>query len=444
MQVSDSTNEAMEYAGLIALDWADQEHAWALLPAGATKVEQGTVASTPEAMEEWAQKLAERFGGQKVAVAVEQRRGAVIAILSKYAHLELYPIHPATLANYRKSFYPSGAKSDPSDAMLQLELLQHHRDRMKVLRPDTVETRKLQFLTEQRRKRVNDRTAYCNELLHWLKQIFPQAVRWLGSLETPMACEFLQRWPTLSELQRARPQTVRHFFVSHGSRDEQRNNQRAAEIGNAVEATKDQALIDAAALSVSALVRLVAQLRESIAEFDRQIRKTAQAHPDYAILASFPGAGEALLPRLLAALGTQRDRFASASALQCYTGIAPVISSSGKQSRTHWRYACPKFQRQTFHEWAQHSMKKCEWARQYYQQQRDRKKSHHAVIRALAFKWQRILHRCWTDRVPYHEPTYLATRQLRSKSTLQAQPPSPVQIEWKHVAGFRKLGVSTP
>src|SRR5260370_42074920 len=59
-----------------------------------------------------------------------------------------------------------------------------------------------------------------------------------------------------------------------------------------------------------------------------------------------------LAPRLIAALGTQRDRYHSASELQSYSGIAPVLASSGKQYWVHWRWACPKFLRQTFHEWA--------------------------------------------------------------------------------------------
>lgn len=442
MQLSDGAGPAVEYAAWVSLDWADQEHAWALLPAGGNKIEQGTVDSTPEAMEQWAQQLAERFAGKPIAVALEQRRGAVVALLSKYAHLVLYPIHPSTLAHYRKSFYPSGAKSDPSDALLQLELLRCHGDRLSVLRPDTIETRKLQFLTEQRRKRVDDRTAYCHELTHWLKQVFPQALRWLGPLDKPLACDFLLRWPTLTDLRRARKRSLQQFLLDHRSRDEKHNQQCLAELHSAVEATTDPALIEAARAAIAGLVRMLQQLRAIIAELDQQIRETAQAHPDFALIASFPGAGEALRPRLLAALGTQRERFASANSLQCYTGIAPVVASSGKQSWVHWRWACPKFLRQTMHEWALHSMKKCEWARQYYQQQRDKQKSHHAAIRALAYKWLRILYRCWKDRVLYNEVAYLQARIARSQPKTQPTTQA-VQIQFKSVAGFWKLDAPT-
>jgi hypothetical protein len=54
-------------------------------------------------------------------------------------------------------------------------------------------------------------------------------------------------------------------------------------------------------------------------------------------------------------------------------------------------------------------MKSCRWVRQaFYDYLRTGCKEHHAGIRALAFKWQRILFRCWKDQVRYEDSTYLA------------------------------------
>lgn len=145
-----SSQVTPDFAAFVALDWADQKHAWALQVAGMERVQDGELENTPEAVEIWASELEQRFGGRPIAVALEQPRGAVVAVLSKYAHLVLFPVHPNSLAHYRQSFYPSGAKSDPSDAELLLELLVQHRDRLRPLQPDTVETRLLQFLVEER------------------------------------------------------------------------------------------------------------------------------------------------------------------------------------------------------------------------------------------------------------------------------------------------------
>ena len=73
-----------------------------------------------------------------------------------------------------------------------------------------------------------------------------------------------------------------------------------------------------------------------------------------------------------------------------------------------------------------------EMARTFYDQQRERNKSHHAAVRALSFKWLRILFRCWKDRVPYDETRYALTLQKRASAT-------PVEMRFKNVAGFTKL-----
>jgi len=62
------------------------------------------------------------------------------------------------------------------------------------------------------------------------------------------------------------------------------------------------------------------------------------------------------------------------------------------------------------------SIPHCYWAKAYYAQQRARGSSHQAALRALAFKWIRIAFRCWQNRTPYDETTYLnALKQRRSQ-----------------------------
>ena len=148
-----------EFAAFIGIDWADRKHAWALQVENERCVEHGELDHTPQAVDLWAAELARRFGGRPIAVALEQSRGSLLFMLTKYAHLVLFPIHPATSVNYRKGFRPSGAKSDPSDAGLLLDLLVRHREKLRRLDPDTEQTRTLQFLVEARRKFVNDKTS---------------------------------------------------------------------------------------------------------------------------------------------------------------------------------------------------------------------------------------------------------------------------------------------
>ena len=410
---NDTKADDQQFAARIGLDWADQKHFWSMLTSDG-KRQRGQIDNTPEAMEVWVCELSRHFGGRPIAVALEQSRGSVIAILSKYSHLVLFPVHSTSMANYRKSFAPSGAKSDFRDADLILDLLTRHPEKLKCLLPDTVETRKLQFLTEERRKLVDLHTSQVQYLINWLKQIFPQLLQWFDNPSTALVEDFLLRWPTLCDLQKASPKRVLKFLHQHNCRSDERNQQRLAEFRQAIPATNDPALLSSGVLCIQNSVRVLADIRKGIAIFDRQIAETFQAHPDCAIAQSFPGAGPVLEPRLIAAVGTQRDRFPSADNMTSYTGIAPVTESSGNSCWVHWRWSCPTFVRQTFHEWAACSIQSCDWARAYYDKQRARGKGHHAAIRALAFKWIRIFFRCWRDRVPYDDQRYLQSIAART------------------------------
>jgi hypothetical protein len=77
------------------------------------------------------------------------------------------------------------------------------------------------------------------------------------------------------------------------------------------------------------------------------------------------------------------------------------------------RYACAKFPRQSFHEFAGASIPHSAWAKALYESQRARNKGHHTALRALAYKWIRILYACWKSRTPYNESLYLQSLKNR-------------------------------
>lgn len=434
------SNVEPEWAAFAAIDWADQKHFWRLLVAGSQQPEQGELENTPEAVETWASGLQHRFGGRPVAVCLEQTRGGLVYMLTKYPHLVLFPIHPTTAARYREAFCPSGAKDDAGDTASLLDLLLRHRERLKPLQPDTTETRLLHFLVERRRQVVDEKTRQANRLTDCLKIYFPQLLRWFDDVTSPVVGALLQRWPTLQDLQRSHPGTVRRFFHQHNCRGEKRIEERITAIYQAVPAVFDTAVLEAGAITARGLVGLLATLSAHIAELDKRIEQLVACHAETAIFSSLPGAGAALTPRLIVAFGTRRERFDSAYEVQCYSGISPVQEASGKSKWVHFRWTCPRFLRQTFHEFAAHSIQKSEWARAYYQLQRDRGKSHQAAVRALAYKWIRIIFRCWMDHTPYDEAMYLRSQRRRG-AVLGTNLAAATSIGWKQVNGFSKLSV---
>jgi len=403
-----STQQEPEFAAFIGIDWADQKHIWSLQTADSEQRESGELEHTPEAVESWVAHLYQRFAQRPIAVAVEQSRGALVFMLSKYEPFHLFPVPAQMAASMRQALYPSGAKDDPRDADLLLDLLVQHRNKLRRLSPDSEATRRVQNLVEERRKLVDEKTAQINRLTDHLKVYFPQVLEWFGRLDTELVCALLVRWPALEELQKASPASVRAFFRKHRCRDRERIEHRMEAIRRALPAIQDRAVIEAKSAVVKVIVQLVRILVEGIEDLDGQIEEAAAAHPDFFIFNSLPGAGPVMAPRLLAAFGSQRERYRSAREIQSFSGIAPVTESSGKRKWVHFRWACPKFLRQSFHEWAGHSIVQSEWARVYYHQQRSKGNTHHAAVRALAFKWIRIVFRCWQDGVAYDENTYMA------------------------------------
>jgi transposase len=402
-----------EFAAFIGIDWADAKHDVCLQAVGSDTREFSRLAHTPEAIDAWAQALQQRFAGHPVAVCLELNKGPLVYALRQYAFLILFPVNPVTLAKYREAFTPSHAKDDPTDAELQLELLRKHRDKLKPLKPQSPAMRALEQLVEHRRRLVGDKVRLTNRLTSALKNYFPHVLQWFHDKDTTIFCDFLTQWPTLKAAQLARRSTLERFFRAHHVRYADVIDQRIQAIKSATPLTTDEGIIAPTALLVQALVSQLRVTLQAIDAFDHAIAQHAQSHPDFPVFDSLPGAGAVFAPRLLAAFGEQRDRYTSADELQKYAGIAPVTERSGNKSWGHWRLQCPTFLRQTFVEWAAESIRPSFWARAYYEQLRNKGTSHQAAVRALAFKWIRILFRCWQNRTPYDESVYLNALQRR-------------------------------
>jgi transposase len=407
------SKDSVEIAAFIGLDWADQKHAITVQESGSGQRHRVTLDQTPEALQSWIQSLRVRFGGKPVAIAVEQKRGALIYALMHVEFFHLYPVNPVAVAKMRQAFYPSGAKDDPGDADLLLDILISHRRHLRVWTPDDALTRSIQLLTEDRRRVVDERTALTNQLTAALKMYFPQALDWFGELHTARACAFLQRWPSLQQLKQATPSSIRKFYKAQGYRGDEKREQLLANIKKAQPLTQDSAVLLSCSMKVHILVQQIALLTQAIERYDEKIAALFAQHDDSTLFGSFPGAGPALAPRLLSAFGSDRNRFELAAEIQQLYGIAPVTEKSGTGIWIHWRLACSKFMRQTFHEFAGRSILESQWARAFYDQLRKRGKSHHAALRALAFKWIRIMFRCWKTRTPYDEALYCKSLKLR-------------------------------
>jgi transposase len=417
----DHSMKEKDFVAFLGIDWSDKKHDIWLEDADSGKSSHKVLKHSPESIEEWAQELRTKYASKPIAVCLEQSRGALIAALMKYEFLVLYPINPTTLARYREAFSPSRAKDDPSDAKYLCELVRCHRDRLKPLKEEDETTRKIRYLVEHRRTLVNERSRISNRLESLLKGYFPQVLEWFSNIRTELVCSFLSTWSTPDELRNADEATLLKFFRDHGSRSSEKNKSRIDSIMNMVALTNDKAVIESSSLIVKGFIDQMRSIIISIKRVEKEIDSLFKNHSDSKIFDSFPGSGDALSARLMVAFGTDRERFKDANAASRYFGIAPVIERSGNSEWIRWRYFCPKFIRQSFHEFAGQSIKFSFWAKNFYQSQREKGKSHHKAVRALAFKWVRVLFACWKNNTVYDESKYLMVLQKRGSSILASK-----------------------
>lgn len=404
------------FAALVGLDWSDRKHDYYLYLPGPQTLITGEFAQTPEAIDAWVRQVREQGGDGPIAVAIETSRGPLIYALMKYPEVVIFPINPKALARYREALHPTGPKDDPSDAALALDLLRKHRDQLRPWQPDDAATRQLALLVEHRRQWVGHCTAVTNQLQAALKNYFPQALALLeDQLDTRLAADFLRKWPTLAALQRSTAHLRRKFFYGHNCRSSERMAKREQLLAQAQPLTTDPAIIAAYSLQVQHLASQLAELVSTLNEYDHQIAQLFAAHPLAPLFTGLPGAAKVLSPRLLVAFGSQRDRYSEGDSLSTYSGTAPVVVRSGKSKQVHWRRSRPKFLHQTFVEFAQHSVKKCPWARCYFEYHEAKGQSSWSIYRRLAIRWQRILWKCVQTNTPYQESRYLAALKQKPR-----------------------------
>jgi transposase len=342
-----------------------------------------------------------------VRLALEGKGGAALPALLEYPWLHIYPVNPVTSARYRTAFTPSGASDDLPDARILLELVRDHAAKLRPLEPQDDQTRQLNALVQARRDAVDRRTQVLNQLTSLLKGYYPQALQLVDQLDSELAVQFLSRWPDLLALKKARPATVKSFYYTHNVRRPETVQERLELMQKARLLARDPIALDLAVRQLRLLLDQLKAFRKHLALFDQEIRRVFAEHPEAALFRDLPGAGAQMAPRLRAAFGTIRSLYPDPAALQKLCGVAPVREKSGDRLWTHWRWLAPTFLRQTFVEWAGQSVMYSAWAKEYYQRRQAQGKSRQVILRALAFKWIRVLWKCWQERIPYDEARYL-------------------------------------
>jgi transposase len=408
------------YAGYVGLDWSSQEHVFCIYDARTAKRTRKTLPNEPAALLCFLVELRSQFAGKPVLLGLEATRASILPILLQHDFLRIILINPKTANDFRQMFRLSGVKSDDLDAYYICELIRTHSEQFRIWQPHDPLTRQLNACVERRRELVDLRTQLANMLYAALAASFPQLLALLHcKLTTPIASHFLHQWPTFELAQAAGLPKLRAFFYKNNVRTcdqlEDRLQQFAAS-KPLLSAPEDR---QPAGCFIKTLAAQLDQLHRSIDQFETQIADLAEKHPTAKLFQDVPGAGPQLQPRLAVVFGTQKDRFQSVDDVTTYTGIAPIKQSSGQMNVACARWVRPIFIHQTWIEHANCSIRSCDWAREFYQMKRDLGKSHYQAVRALAFKWIRVLYTCWSKDTPYNESVHLQNLEKKSSKLWQ-------------------------
>ena len=404
------------YAFFVGIDWADRKHDVAVVD-DQGKLESVTeIQHSAEAVEAFVSQLLARAQGRPIAIILEQSKGALINALVLRENVFLFPINPKQLAAYRESFQNTKAKNDKQDAKLLARLLWERHTSLRPWKPDDEQTRLLNRLCQSRRQWIQERTSTSQRLLDTLKSYFP-AMLLLADCKLylcPLLLKLLSKWPDPRQLKRQHPATLKAIFEEFGCRKPEQRDPLIKAIKAAPLYTMDQTLLECASLDAQLLANQLMALETTIHQLDEKIRQSMASHPEAALFTSLHGAGAALAPRLLTAFGTDRDKFDKADEFACYVGVAPVTKQSGKTCHVERRLACNKYLLQTFHEFAGAAAKWCPWSKAFYNMWKAKGMKRHAILRKLAYKWIRILFRCWKNRTMYDQQRYITTLLQKS------------------------------
>ena len=107
----------------VGADWADQKHCLVTCLPDGSQSQLHWVDQKPQHLDDFFLGLRQKYPNGRIAVVLEQSRGALLYALFKYSFLRLYPVNPRCLADFRDAMTASGAKGDPADADLLCEMV---------------------------------------------------------------------------------------------------------------------------------------------------------------------------------------------------------------------------------------------------------------------------------------------------------------------------------
>jgi len=395
----------------IGVDWGDRAHTVCVLDDAGAVLLKKVVPHSPAGLRDMTGAVSAL--GPVGGAAIEDAQGlAGQALLAE--GWPVYCINPKLSYAWRKAWSVSEAKTDGRDAHMLADGLRQQHARLRPVPAVPAAIRGLALLCEDERRLIAQRTALVQQLQAALKRYFPVALAYFDNWTSPSAWDFLLTFPTPESLARATTRKLMGFFKTHRLALTPARQAQIQDRARALDWHVAPEVVEVKARLAQTTAKLLRTLQSQLDEYRKVIETAAAAQPQTALVASLPGAGAKLAPRLLAHILPILDQCASADSLMMLGGVSPVLFESGKHKRVRMRHACQKGFRATLHLFAAQSACWCAWARAFYDLARQRGQSHALALRNLARKWLKILFRMLKTNTPYDEELYLKQLHLKN------------------------------
>jgi len=368
-------------------------------------------------------KLIAKHPETRIRVCFESSGRQIHEMLETIKGVDLYPINPVASSFVRRALHLSGSKSDAIDSAALCDFLSRNHDRLEPAKPRDPLSVALSILCEDRRHLVGQRTKATNSMINAVRHDAPGLALAFKSF-CKMYARLLVKWPDLAALRRARRSTIEKDLRRWG----RLGKEKLQDVLDAIADLDPNATGTRWKFAV-AQARLALRLMDEIKEYDLEIKDLYKTHPLKPILSSFPGVGAALGPRLCSFLSKGIETWSNPQQIACASGVAPISKTSGKSKKVVLRrYACRKFDLQTFVEMAGQSKRRCEWAKAFFDHKMANGKTTHVIYRALAFKWIQIIHACLKTNSKYDESKIRSPYKTAPKTTATPVNNSPIPV----------------
>lgn len=384
----------------VGIDWATTVHAVCVQDATGRKVASFGVEHTADGLAGLVRRLARLGDPEQMPVGIERPDGRLVDVLLEAGH-PVVPVKPNAIKTWREGEVLSGAKSDDGDAEVIAEYLRLRHHRLQVATPYSSQTKALRTVSRTRGDVVDLRVAVTNQLSALLDSHWPGAKAIFADVESPIALEFLTRYPTARHAAHLGAKRIEAFCTKHGYSGRRTGEQLLARLRAAPTGTTDETLCEAVRDAVTALVAVLKTLNAAEKDLSRSVIAHLGEHPDSVTFTSLPRSGQVNAAQMLAEWGDCRQAYDGPDSIAALAGVTPVTNQSGKHKAVHFRWACNKRFRVAITTFADNSRHTSPWAAQVYADARARGHDHPHAIRVLARAWIRVIWRCWMDQTPY-------------------------------------------